>query len=37
VNAAIQYINARPKPLALYVLSSSKAVFNKGECGAGGG
>jgi aldehyde dehydrogenase (NAD+) len=31
VDAAIQYINDRPKPLALYVLSGKKAVFDRGR------
>lgn len=30
VDAAIRYINARPTPLALYVCSSSRKVFEKG-------
>jgi len=30
VDAAVRYINARPTPLALYVCSSSRAVFDKG-------
>lgn len=31
VDTAIQYINARPTPLSLYVCSSNRKVFLKGE------
>lgn len=30
MDEAIDFINARPKPLALYVCSSSRATFKKG-------
>lgn len=30
VDSAVRYVNARPTPLALYVCSSNRAVFDKG-------
>ena len=31
LDAAIEYINSKPSPLALYVCSSKKSVFKKGQ------
>jgi acyl-CoA reductase-like NAD-dependent aldehyde dehydrogenase len=30
VDAAVRYVNARPTPLALYVCSSNRAIFDQG-------
>jgi acyl-CoA reductase-like NAD-dependent aldehyde dehydrogenase len=31
VDAAIRFVNARPAPLALYICSSNRAIFDKGK------